>query len=138
ANDLVGRKVLRDNGATVEVLLGQIEETVVRLRTHDHGVATRTAERLDRAVAATRRATADLLAFAAAPRDAYASGVPYLMLVGTVAGGWMHALTVDAVLAHPALSDADNDRLTAADFYGAHHLPRVHALAETIAAGEVA
>jgi len=138
ANDLVGRKVLRDHGATVESLLGQIEETAARLRAHDHPVAARTAERLERALGSTRRATADLLGFATSPRDAYASGVPYLMLVGTLAGGWMHALAVDAVLAHPTLSDADAERLTAADFYGSHHLPRVHALAETITAGEVA
>ena len=138
ANDLVGRKVLRNQGATVDELLTQIEETVARLRTHDTPVAARTAERLERAVAATRRATADLLGFATSPRDAHAVGVPYLMLLGTLAGGWMHALAVDAVLAHATLSDVDAGRLTAADFYGIHHLPRVHALAETIAAGEVA
>ena len=32
--------------------------------------------------------------------------------------------------------DADAARLTLADFYGAHHLPRVHAQAETVASGE--
>ena len=57
------------------------------------------------------------------------------------------ALPVD-IEAEQALLGAllyDNDgfdqvgpTLTAADFYGAHHLPRVHALAEAIAAGEIA
>jgi hypothetical protein len=45
----------------------------------------------------------------------------------------MHALAVVAVAAHAA-PEADAQRLTAADFYGAH-LPRVHALAETVASG---
>lgn len=138
SNDLVGRKVLRDQGATAEVLFGQIEETIAQLRGCEHPVATRTAERLARAVEASRRATAAVLSFATSPRDAYAVSVPYLMLLGTLAGGWMHALAVVAVAAHAAPEELDAARLTAADFYGAHHLVRVHALAETVAAGEVA
>ncbi|GAA3766021.1 acyl-CoA dehydrogenase [Microbacterium kribbense] len=137
SNDLVGRKVVRDRGATAEVLFGRIEQTIAQLQRQEHPVAARTAERLTRAVAASRRATASVLGFAAAPRDAYAVSVPYLMLLGTLAGGWMHALAVVAVLAHDGSSDEDAARLTSADFYGAHHLPRVHMLAETVAAGEI-
>ncbi|MET0671955.1 MAG: acyl-CoA dehydrogenase [Lacisediminihabitans sp.] len=138
SNDLVGRKVIRDGGATVEQLFGQIDETIADLRAAGDAVATRAADRLERSVAASRRATADLIAFAGAPRDVHAVSVPYLMLLGTLAGGWMHGLAVTAVLRHPSLTDADRERLTSADFYGAHHLPRVHALAETIAGGEIA
>ena len=138
SNDLVGRKVLRDGGATVSALFDRIDETVTSLRGFDHPVATRTAERLERALAASRRATADLLGFAASPRDAYGVSVPYLMLLGTLAGGWMHALAVAAVLDRGASSETDAARLTSADFYGAHHLPRVHALAETVSGGEIA
>ncbi|MET0734238.1 MAG: acyl-CoA dehydrogenase [Microbacterium sp.] len=138
SNDLVGRKVLRDSGAVVASLFGEIEATVAQLRGFDDSVAARTADRLDRAVAASRRATADVLAFAASPRDPYAVSVPYLMLLGTLAGGWMHGLAVAAVLAHPTASETDAARLTSADFYGAHHLSRVHALAETVAGGEIA
>jgi hypothetical protein len=137
SNDLVGRKVLRDGGATADDLFSRIEQTVARLREADHPVARRTAERLERAVAASRRATTALLGFGAG-RDAFAVSVPYLMLLGTLAGGWMHGLAVVAVVAHDETSEQDADRLTAADFYGAHHLPRVHMLAETVAAGEVA
>ncbi|WP_292833294.1 acyl-CoA dehydrogenase [Microbacterium sp.] len=136
SNDLIGRKVIRDGGATAEGLFAQIARTAAALRGSDDPVAVRTAERLDRAVAAARRATADVLGFADSPRDAHAVSVPYLMLLGTLAGGWMHALAVAAVLAHPTPDPLDATRLTAADFYGAHHLPRVHALAETVASGE--
>jgi alkylation response protein AidB-like acyl-CoA dehydrogenase len=131
ANDLIGRKVLRDRGATVAELFSEIERTVAAL----HGSPL--AERLTRALDAARRATDALLGFADSPRDAYAVSVPYLMLLGTLAGGWMHALAVVAVSAHDAPADTDSARLTAADFYGAHHLPRVHALAETVVAGEI-
>ncbi len=138
ANDLVGRKVLRDSGATAERLFTDVERTATRLRAVDHPVAVRTAERLARAVDSARRATAALLGFAGSPRDAAAASVPYLMLVGVLSGGWMHGLAVAAVLAHGTLSEADAARLTAADFYGAHQLPRVHALTESVLAGEIA
>lgn len=133
SNDLVGRKVLRDKGATAAVLFDQIDQAITALRAAGSGVATRTADRLARAVDAARRATDSLIGFADSPRDAFAVSVPYLMLLGTLAGGWMHALAVVAV----GTSQDEAGRLTAADFYGAHHLPRVHALAETVAAGEV-
>ena len=136
SNDLVGRKVLRDSGVTAEQLFARIDETIAQLRGIE--AAARTADRLERAVAASRRATADLLGFASSPRDVHAVSVPYLMLLGTLAGGWMHALAAQAVLAHDVLSARDRERLTSADFYGSHHLPRVAALADTVAGGEIA
>ena len=138
SNDLVGRKVIRDGGATADRLFAEVDETIAQLRGIGGPVAERTSDRLERAVAASRRATAALLGFADSARDAYAVSVPYLLLLGTLAGGWMHALAVLAVLAHETPSEADAERVTAADFYGVHHLPRVHALAETVAAGEIA
>jgi len=136
ANDLIGRKVIRDGGATASQLFDSMTETVEALRGLDHAVSTRTADRLERAIAAGRAATASVLGFDQT-RDAYGVSVPYLMLLGTLAGGWMHALAVVAVLAHETQDEADAARLRSADFYGAHHLPRVHMLAETVAAGEV-
>ncbi|BDZ40219.1 acyl-CoA dehydrogenase [Microbacterium suwonense] len=137
SNDLIGRKVIRDSGATAEALFSEMAETVAALRALDDAVAVRTAERLERAVAAGRAATASVLGFGQS-RDAYAVSVPYLMLLGTLAGGWMHALAVVAVLSRETAGESDAERLRSADFYGAHHLPRVHMLAETVAAGEVA
>lgn len=130
ANDLLGRKLLRNGGETAAELFAAIDETVTALRAAPGEVAARTAERLSRASDAAQRATAAVLAFADSPRDAYAGSVPYLTLLGTLAGGWMHGLAVLAA------SD-DARRLADADFYGAHHLSRVHALAEAVAAGEI-
>ena len=136
ANDLIGRKVLRDQGATVAELFAQIDEAVSALRATGHDVAVRTADRLARALDAARGATDALLAFGQG-RDASAVSVPYLMLLGTLAGGWMHALAVAAVTAHTVAEETDAARLTDADFYTAHHLTSVAALAETVAAGEI-
>jgi 3-(methylthio)propanoyl-CoA dehydrogenase len=137
SNDLLGRKVLRDGGATVTRLLGLMSETVAQLRDLGDERATRMADRLERGVDAARRATDALLAFGGS-RDASAVSVPYLLLLGILSGGWMHALAVAAVLAHPSPAEDDDARLTAAEFYGVHHQPRVHALAETVAGGEIA
>ncbi|MDL9979012.1 acyl-CoA dehydrogenase [Microbacterium sp. ASV49] len=132
SNDLVGRKVIRDRGRTAEQLFTLIDETSAALVASGDAVAQRVGERMQRAVSAARRATASLLAVSS-QRDAFAVSVPYLMLLGTLAGGWMHALATVAVLSN----GGDAARLTAADFYTAHHLPRVHGLAETVAAGEI-
>src|SRR5690606_41741718 len=75
SNDLIGRKVIRDGGATAEALFSEMAETVAALRALDDAVAARTAERLERAVAAGRAATASVLGFGQS-RDAYAGSVP--------------------------------------------------------------
>jgi hypothetical protein len=137
SNDLVGRKVLRDGGATAGMLFEQMMETVQRLTDSDDEVARRIGARLAMNVTHAKSATEDVLGFAASPRDAFAVSVPYLTLLGVLAGGWMHALAVQAVVAHETRSDEDAARLTSADFYTAHHLPRVASLVETVRYGEV-
>ncbi|MFV0319531.1 MAG: acyl-CoA dehydrogenase, partial [Microbacterium sp.] len=97
ANDLIGRKLIRNGGATASTLFSLVDENVTALRGLDHPVAQRTAGRLARALDAARQATDALLGFGLS-RDAYAVNVPYLMLLGTLVGGFMHGLAVVAVL----------------------------------------
>jgi hypothetical protein len=134
----VGRKVIRDGGATAGVLFEQMMSTAARLTESGDESAGEVGARLATAVAQAESATGKVVGFAASPRDAYAVSVPYLTLLGVLAGGWMHALAVQAVLAHDTRSDADAARLRSADFYTAHQLPRVQALAQTVAYGEIA
>ena len=137
ANDLLGRKVMRDGGATLQRVLGLVREQAAALTaTGDEG-AVRLAEQLERALGAVERASGALVGFATSPRDALAVAVPYLMMLGYLTGGWMHATMVNAVLKHDTLSEDDRRRLLEAAFYGAHHLPQVSALAVTVAAGEI-
>lgn len=137
SNDLVGRKVLRDGGQTAGSVFAAIRAQLDALRSSENPVAARLVERTERAIEAAERATAAILAAASQPRDAYAVSVPYQELLATLVGGWMHAIIATAVLGHDSISGEDQRRLTEADFYGAHHLSKVHALAETVAAGEV-
>lgn len=138
AKDLVGRKVLRDRGATATTALETITRSAAVLRALDHPVAGRTADRLERAITATKRATDVLLRFGdeGKQRDIYAGSVAYLHIWGLLAGGWMQARILTAALANPNEDTAG--RVTNADFYGAHHLSRIGSLTETIESGEIA
>lgn len=140
SNDLVGRKILRDGGKTAGELLGMMKAQLKQLAGFDHPVAQATVERMGRAMAAATRATETLAAQASAGkmRDVFAVSVPYQELLSLLAGGYMHSIMVTAVLGHDTLTDEDERRLTEADFFGAHHLAKVHTLAETVAAGEIA
>lgn len=89
ANDLLGRKILRENGATLRELVADIRETATQLGAH---------ERLgDLAVALHDQATlldetADwLLAHKADTAELYAGAVPLLHLLGIACGAWQMA-----------------------------------------------
>ncbi|MFC9840159.1 acyl-CoA dehydrogenase [Rhodococcus sp. NPDC127530] len=136
ANDLVGRKILRDKGVVALSVLDRISDELPFLRAADHPVAARTADRLERAVNAARSAIDLLLARAAdAPRDVYAASVPVLLMWGLLGAGWMHARILLAAL------DVDDEhtprRVREADFFGAHHLSRIASLLEAVEAGEI-
>jgi alkylation response protein AidB-like acyl-CoA dehydrogenase len=140
ANDLIGRKLLRDRGRTATAVLELIDRDRTALAEIDHPAARRVADGLGRAVEATRHATDALLAFGANTRDIYAGSVPYLELLGVLAGGWMHARTLRATLSHPAI-EADSvaaRRVRDAEFYAAHHLSTTSSLSEAVQAGEIA
>ena len=139
SNDLIGRKVLRNQGATVEELITRMNLTLDELSGSSNAVAVNLVERMGRAIASAQRATADLIAHAQRdPRAAFAVSVPYQELLSNLIGGWMHATVVAAVLKHDQLSEIDTLRLSEADAFGAMHLSHVHGLAETVSAGEIA
>ncbi|WP_278264387.1 acyl-CoA dehydrogenase [Nocardia sp. AG03] len=137
ANDLVGRKLLRNNAITALAVLDIITESVAELRDIDHPVAQRVAQRITAGLDAVRASTATMLTRTGSPRDALAAGVPYLLQWGLLAGGWMHARTLRATLGVADDSETARRRITEADFYTAHHLPEVTALASVIEAGEI-
>src|SRR5205823_259133 len=87
ANDLVGRKLGRDEGEAARELFAEMRESLAELGgAAESGAMHRgLAEGLD----ALERATAYLVA--AEPALAAAGSVPYLALFGTVAGGWLMA-----------------------------------------------
>jgi alkylation response protein AidB-like acyl-CoA dehydrogenase len=98
ANDLLGRKLLRDKGAAMMNLLAQIEQ--------DIGAASGSNAVCYEALSGVRllrEATGNLLSLGTADVDrALAVAVPYLMLCGFVLGGWLMARAAKMVSADPA------------------------------------
>ncbi|KIG02979.1 acyl-CoA dehydrogenase [Caballeronia concitans] len=115
ANDLVGRKTMRDGGATARVILEQIDETLAALQSADAGEAARVFDAMHRRLAEGREALANVIAYVleTAKRDPHAvfgGSVLYLKLAGIVLSGWQMAR---------ALLVAQRNRADDPQFHGA-------------------
>jgi hypothetical protein len=134
ANDLIGRKTLRDGGAVARALIGEIGETIDALGAHD-----RAAFKAMRAhLARGRDALASVVDYVLAnakrdPNAVFAGSVPYLKLAGIVFGGWQMAR---AMLAALRLHDDDpkfyGAKIATAQFFAEHVLPQAVALEASI------
>jgi alkylation response protein AidB-like acyl-CoA dehydrogenase len=142
ASDLVGRKVLRDNGAALTAMLDDMQAVVEQLQAAGAEVAS-LASALEAAVAACRDALARLLEqHATDPHFAGAAGYHLLMLLGTTAGGWQTGRAALAALARRAEDPAEADfyaaKLATARVYAEQSLPMALAHARSIQAGSAA
>jgi hypothetical protein len=136
ANDLVGRKTVRDGGQTPKALAAQMhttEEALLALGTAD---AIAIAKRL----AAGREALLDVVNFmvqaaASDPNAAYAGSVPYLMLAGNVIAGWQ--LGRAFLAANAATHDAAfmQAKMATARFYADHILSKAPGVRDSIVEG---
>mgnify|MGYP000955718989 CR=1 FL=1 len=139
ANDLVGRKTARDGGATARAIAAQIEVTVGELNATGSADAKAVAKRLE----AGRRAFLDVADYVVAqgksqPNAVFAGSVPYLMLAGTVVGGWQMARALLAARKRLAAGDDPEfmrAKITTARFYADHILVKAPALRDSIVEG---
>lgn len=124
ANDLVGRKTLRDGGQTAKAIAAQIETTEAELKRSGGADALAVARHL----AAARAAFVDVVDFLVAQQDpnaVYAGSVPYLMLAGNLMAGWQLARALLAAQANQAQDPAFmQGKVTTARFYAEHILTR--------------
>jgi len=145
ANDLVGRKTVRDGGRTAHGVLARVRETVDALP-RDGGDLTAIRERLAEGADALAAVVEHLVGQGKGdPRAIYAGSVPYLMLAGTVLAGWQLARA--ALVATEQLAAGAEDaaflkaKIATARFYadhvlsraGAHRTAIVHGAAGTLA-----
>jgi hypothetical protein len=136
ANDLVGRKTLRDGGQAAFALIDAMLADARALQSQDDPVAYALGGRLAEGCQVLRNAVGWMLESQAShPRAVYAGAVPYLELWGTVCGGWMHACRLQAALR----SDTPANRLAAttlsAGFFTEHVLAGAPALASAVTRG---
>ncbi|SPE32017.1 Acyl-CoA dehydrogenase [Burkholderiales bacterium] len=138
ANDLLGRKTMRDGGATARLLIEQMRATAAQARAQAGGDFAVIAARLDSAVDAYRDALEYFLrGFEQNVRGAFAGSVPYLKLAGIVLGGWQLARA--ALIAQRTLAAAPDPfyraKIATARFFSDHVLSTASALLLAIEAG---
>jgi alkylation response protein AidB-like acyl-CoA dehydrogenase len=136
ANDLVGRKLMRDGGAAARAFIAEMRGIEDAL--DDDGFA-EIRERLHEGIDCLDRATAWLLV--TWPTDmarALVGATPFLTLFGTVAGGWLMAKT--ALAARRRFASGGDDAYLAgkesiARFYATNILPQAVGLAAVVCRG---
>jgi hypothetical protein len=139
ANDLIGRKTMRDGGRTAKAIAAQIEKTEAALAASGSAAATAVAKRL----AAARKAFVDVVGFVVEqgktnPNAVFAGSVPYLMLGGNLVAGWQMAralLAAERSIAAGEDADFMKAKVATARFYADHILSRAPGLREAIVDG---
>src|SRR5205085_5846823 len=142
ANDFVGRKTVRDGGATAKAVAREIEATETALLMRDHPVAHAIAHRLSAARLAFLSATDFVVARAKSDVNAvFAGSVPYLLLAGNLVAGWQLARSM--LVAERKLAEGEDAafmrrKIASARFYAEHVLTRVPGLRDSIVEGAAA
>ncbi|HEV3008415.1 MAG TPA: acyl-CoA dehydrogenase [Burkholderiales bacterium] len=131
AMDLVGRKIAREGGATAKAWLAELKKLDAQLAGHPE---------IRKSLAEGVKAVEDCVEFivgAKDPRAQFAGAVPFLKLMGIVAGGWQMARA--ALIAEKQLKTGDKDFLEAkiatARFYADHVLVQAPGLRNTVVNG---
>ncbi len=138
ANDLLGRKTVRDAGVTARVLNTAMRVTAAELRAAAGADLLAIAGWLEAAADAHRSAVEYFLrVFPVDPRAAFAGSVPYLKLCGIALGGWQ--LARSALVAQARLVSSDDAffraKIATARFFADHLLSTAPALLAAIEAG---
>ena len=137
ANDLVGRKTVRDGGALALSFARRAAEVENKLQASGNAQAMAMAGQMAQARIAYEQVVKFIVANGQSrPNAAYAGSVPYLILAGYVLAGWQMG---QAWLASNTLTQADESfaqakRATCA-FFCAHMLPRCASLRDSILQG---
>jgi alkylation response protein AidB-like acyl-CoA dehydrogenase len=139
ANDLVGRKVAFEKGATARSVIAEMRSLAHPLTTlgeEYESARTRFEDAIDAAGAATQWVVDT---YGRDPRAVAAVAVPYLKLMGTVLGGAL--MCRSALVAHRKLRDPESDgdflsaKLVTARHFCEHVLPQANALGKAVLHG---
>ena len=142
AADLIGRKIARDGGNAVGALLEQVRAVVAELDREDNAALAAIATVLREGVRALERAVEFIVTTNGnEPRRVAVGAVPFLELLGNVAGGWQMARA--ALVAQRRLESDEGDpafyrgKILTARFYADHVLSGSAGLAYTVCEGAV-
>jgi 3-(methylthio)propanoyl-CoA dehydrogenase len=140
ANDLVGRKLMRDKGAAARDFIAEMRLLDRFLAAQPAAAFATIRTNLAPAIDALEAATTWIVEnWDADPARTIAGAVPYLKLFGTVAGGWIMARA--ALAARSRLDRGDGDpgfneaKLATAAFYAEQYLPAAAGLVPPVRGG---
>jgi 3-(methylsulfanyl)propanoyl-CoA dehydrogenase len=140
ANDLIGRKLAYEKGATIKLMIAEVRALDGELAKVTHPGIAIIRRSLSEGVSALTEATDWLLATFPHNMKATAAGaVPFLKLFGVVAGGWQ--MTRAALIAKRRLDEGAEDydfyraKIGTARFYAEHVLPLAQAYKQEIVNG---
>jgi len=139
ANDLIGRKMAREGGSTLKAVIAEMRAFAADIAGHESTPLAAIRRRLTTAVDALEDAGDWLVATSGQDARAAAAGaVPFLKLLGIVAGGWQMARA--ALVAQKRIDSGDSDpfyptKVMTARFYADHVLSEAVAIASSIVDG---
>ncbi len=140
ANDLIGRKTVRDGGATIHAILAQVRATEAALAHHDSADLQAIGKQLAAASTALEQVVAFVLENIKADiKGVFAGSVPYLKLGGIVLSGWQMARA--ALIADDKLKQGGGDtgfytaKIGTARFFADHLLSQASAYRAAIVDG---
>ena len=137
ANDLIGRKIAREKGATIKTVIADMRGVAAQL----DGDLAPIGQRLTAGIDALEAAVDWIVAtYGTDVRAALAGAVPFLHLFGIVAGGWQMGRA--ALIARERKAAGDSDpfwpaKLATARFFADHSLVQAPALSSSITNGAV-
>jgi acyl-CoA dehydrogenase len=143
ANDLLFRKLMRDQGATAKVVFGEVYATAKALGASGKPELQAIGQRLGAALKAWTDATEWLAANAKISLSGVlTAAVPYLHLAVTVSGGWFMGKAALAAAGYLDKGEGDQAfyraKIATAHFYADQMLPQAASYAETVKAGDAA
>jgi alkylation response protein AidB-like acyl-CoA dehydrogenase len=139
ANDLIGRKMAREGGATLKSVIAAMRALDADLAKQNGANFAAIRSRFSAGVDALAEAGEWLVAtYGADVRAASAGAVPFLTLLGIVAGGWQMARA--ALIAQAKIDGGDNDpfykaKVVTTRFYADHVLSQAAGLASSVTEG---
>ncbi|MCB1907974.1 MAG: acyl-CoA dehydrogenase [Rhodocyclaceae bacterium] len=139
ANDLIGRKIARDGGNAVRALIAEMRDAAGALARGDESLKA-IGKALAGGVDAVDAAVGYIVGnYGSAVKSVHVGAVPFLKLLGIVAGGWQMARA--ARIASQRLADGAGDadfyraKVITARFYADHVLSEAGGLAHAVTAG---
>ncbi|PKO39191.1 MAG: acyl-CoA dehydrogenase [Betaproteobacteria bacterium HGW-Betaproteobacteria-6] len=143
ANDLLFRKLMRDQGATAKVVFGEVYATAKALGASGKPELQAIGQRLGVALKAWTDATEWLAANAKTGLSGVlTAAVPYLHLAVTVCGGWFMGKAALAAAGYVDRDEGDQAfyraKIATARFYADQMLPQATSYGETVRAGDAA